>query len=626
MTKQFPIKVGPAKDYSDVLHRPDETPELTPDLEEKINKLIEFFGQSGIQYNKFKPEKLKENKKAYPNYDQYMYIPGQHNIAKWMDAVKKIYEMEVNKQPRIQSIHAVTAGWKPMETYDFLNWLRYYEEGNHLKYKMAQLWYENGAPGYFLHVKPDKPKEDENTSGDQIDFARDSAIANNEKRQVIEKQRNKIIGRLDSAEKLLRSVDGHTFAGDELEALMDAVFQLKKKIQLVNKMSTSTRLYDDMIVREANILHRSGFVKASEWLYNQAQANNPPPKHIGTKGPVKKLPPAQPPESPSAPLHPGAPGGLPSMGPGMSQNAPAPTGVPEAGPNDNSPTNLQGASPSDVPTSGEIPSSPIPQEEPVPEGISDFLDRMNGNETDDLEVNDIEDDLFVEAQALDPITTNPAPASRKAPDTPPTQSPRVSETIKDEPDEPANELEVSENDAPATNPEATTDTSVFDAKIDAAFADVTIADIVDKLENIANIFRTRELARQLTVVDFMLDALNMSSLFPSLSEAINKNLDANQYCLTRLEDILSRLRGAMPTKDVDIQGQPNIQKPEVAAIKSKLETDLAKEKQRKKQRKEQADSELTEPGKETPNVEIDEDLGGTPKPAVPAKPAPLPIG
>jgi hypothetical protein len=202
----------------------------------------------------------------------------------------------------------------------------------------------------------------------------------------------------------------------------------------------------------------------------------------------------------------------------------------------------------------------------------------------------------------------------------------VSETIKDEPDEPANELEVSENDAPATNPEATTDTSVFDAKIDAAFADVTIADIVDKLENIANIFRTRELARQLTVVDFMLNALNMSSLFPSLSEAINKNLDANQYCLTRLEDILSRLRGAIPTKDVDIQGQPNIQKPETTAIKNKLETDLAKEKQRKKQRKEQADSELTEPGKETPNVEIDEDLGGTPKPAVPAKPAPLPIG
>src|SRR5208282_6852066 len=92
------------------------------------------------------------------------------------------------------------------------------------------------------------------------------------KKRIIEKQRQKIIGRLDSAEKLLRSPEGQDFAGTELENLMEAIYSLKKKVQLVNKLSTSTRLYEDMIVREANVLSRRGFVKAANMLYSVAQS------------------------------------------------------------------------------------------------------------------------------------------------------------------------------------------------------------------------------------------------------------------------------------------------------------------------------------------------------------------
>ena len=92
-----------------------------------------------------------------------------------------------------------------------------------------------------------------------------------EKRNTIEKQRAKIIGRLDSAEKLLRSPEGQQFAGHELEQLMEAIYTLKKKVQLVNKLSISTRLYEDMIVREANVLGRKGFTKAANMLYSVAQ-------------------------------------------------------------------------------------------------------------------------------------------------------------------------------------------------------------------------------------------------------------------------------------------------------------------------------------------------------------------
>jgi len=169
-------------------------PDLTPEAMERLDKIIKLFESYGLS------TKNADDKRAYPNYDQYMNIPNQHNMEKWINAVKTIYSLEKNGINRIQCIHQATSGWKITEISDFLNWLRFYEQGAHLKYKMAQLWYENGAPGYFLQIKPDPVKETPTQITDQdIDFAREEASSNAEKRQIIEKQRSKIIGRLDSA-------------------------------------------------------------------------------------------------------------------------------------------------------------------------------------------------------------------------------------------------------------------------------------------------------------------------------------------------------------------------------------------------------------------------------------------
>lgn len=200
---------------------------------------------------------------AYPNHDQYMDIPGKRDTEKWLNAVRAIHNIESSGNNRIAAIKQVTNGWEVVEILDFLNWIKYYEEGSHLKYKMANLWFDNKSPGYFLHVK----KPDENNVESPAVFQEDLAS----KKDIIEKQRAKIIGRLDSAEKLLRTRDGQLFAGKELESLMEAIYQLKKKIQLINKMSTATKLYADMIVKDANILNRKGFSKASNVLYTIAQ-------------------------------------------------------------------------------------------------------------------------------------------------------------------------------------------------------------------------------------------------------------------------------------------------------------------------------------------------------------------
>lgn len=593
---------------SELIQQPYPEGEASP-LKKKIDDLLKFFNETGIHYEKFEsvpnwtpPDDDKDLKReAYPNYDQYMHVPGQRDTQKWLQAVKDIYYKERNGANRVQSIRQVTSGWNLMETYDFLNWLRFYEEGAHLKYpneqvKTAQVWYENGSPGYFLHIKKDPPApETPLVGGRDIDEARDSAhseLSNAEKKHIIEKQRSKIIGRLDSAEKLLRSPDGQMFAGKELEALMEAIYNLKKKIQLVNKLSSSTRLYEDMIIREGNVLSKRGFRKAAASLYSLAD------------GPASNDAAATVPASPAPPEEgSGAAGGLPSMGPGMPQNPP-----------DSAPNNPI------MPQSA--PLAPAPTTAPQSKGIANFLKNLDTAKVttqDDLEVNDTvevnesDDELLVtEAQAVPELAPDTAPEAGPTPAPAPPKEDAA--------------LEVAEKEDESGLPQ---DTSAkdFDNMIDAAFANLTVDDVVAKLEDLAKIFKTREVPRQLAIVDMMLDSLGLASYFPSLSEATNKALESNNYISTRIEDILSRLRGATHTKEIDLRGDEKETNPAVQHVKQNLSDAAEKEKARKEMRKQQENMELEGPAKETPEVEIEEDLGGkaptAPKAAPAVAPAPV---
>ena len=593
-SKNINVWETPAEDYEHIsndsvyetLDAP-EGPTAQQELESKIEKLMQFFNETGIKYDKYNPDDIPklnlDKKEAYPNYEHYMNVPGQHDTQKWLQAVKAVYHKERDGLPRINAIRAAVAGWNLMEVHDFLNWLKYYEEGAHLKYKFAQLWYENGEPGYFLHIKKDPEKAPEHpVAGKDIDFARDSAAAEmptSEKKSIIEKQRHKIIGRLDSAEKLLRSEDGQMFAGKELESLMEAIYNLKKKVSLVNKLSTSTKLYEDMIIREANSLNKRGFVKASEVLYLVAQdAGSPAAKKTDKSPPV--TPPAPPMDAS------GDPGGLPSVGPGMPQTPP------DSAPNETPPKAIEKFL-------ENLDTGKITTNE----------DKNDISDSDDLEVND--ELLVTEAQEVPP----PAPP---APPAPPKEKLREAPAGKTDPvtDKP---LEVSEKDAKNETPSASKD---FDNMIDAAFSSLTINDVVAKLEDLAKIFKTREVPRQLSIVDMMLDSLNLASFFPSLSEATNKALESNNYISTRVEDIISKLRGAMETKDIDLKGNEQEVNPAVQGIKDRLQQGDDKEKARKEQRKAQQNSELDNANKETPEIEIDEDLGGEPG-APKAPPAPV---
>jgi len=619
MTKpKSPMYSDLVQPYSDEELESDEAKERAQQIMKALERLGIPYEQIERVYRSFLPEKYSPEKAAYPNYDQYISMPGQHNMEKWLATVKQLYIMEKNGIDRVTAIRRATNGWKTMETFDFLNWLRFYQEGAHMKYKYAQLWYENGQPGYFLNIKPDEaPAAAPHTDGNALMELQHSVEELEERKKTIEKQRQKIIGRLDSAEKLLRSPEGQMFAGKEMEALMEAIFSLKKKVQLVNKLSSSIRLYEDMIVREGNVMRRHGFFKAAEVLYSLAQS--PGQAAEGAKGAPSggnTPPPPAPPPEPTTPQ--GAPGGLPSAGPGMPAGNPS-TVSPPSPPNENRPS----------------PSATTNK------GMGDFLKAMEtsgltvskddkSKNDDNLEVEDtleVEDDTLMVSEAQEvPMTTNPAPARGKpvAPPAPEAPAPDAPPG----PDAPATEepLEVTEDDIPKGDggAQSAQQAAQFDAKVDTLFANLTVADVVAKLEDLAKIFKVREVPRQLAIVDMMLDSLGLASYFPSLSEAQNKALESNNYISTRVEDILSKLRGAISTKDIDLKGGPQADNPEVAGIKGKLEQDAAKEKQRKEMRKQQENAELEGgPGaaKETPEVEMGADLGAPPAPPPAAPPA-----
>ncbi len=166
----------------------------------------------------------------------------------------------------------------------------------------------------------------------------------------------------------------------------------------------------------------------------------------------------------------------------------------------------------------------------------------------------------------------------------------------------ADDLLVTENDLVATaqavdpaapKPVITTPTPEHFAgdEVELALKNVTIETVIEKLEALAKVYGNRELARQLNIVDLMLGRLGLATFFPNLAEAMRSALDSNQYVLTRVEEIISKLKSSTEgTGQQQINLVPSgpgkdAYGPDIMGIKSKLETDKEKDKARKEKRK-----------------------------------------
>lgn len=574
-----------SKLYTDKKKTPDfdsivDELDLDPKIKEKLKKNKKFFEDWGVSIDSI------DEKKAYFN-DDYMKIPGQSDTAKWMKAAEKITQLKNSGMSFDKAVNETIQAWSEIESYDFKNWYKYYLQGNHLKYKQAQIWFKptsvlNQASNTDkldiddLIPNPTEPVEVVPTVDDSV---------------MIKDIQTKVLARLNAAEKLLSSNYGIQFAGNQLDELLNSIHTLKRQVLGLAKKSKATKIYEDLIIREGNKLHFGGFIKQAEFLYKIAGevAQTVPP-----------TPPQTVPVSPTLTSNPDASGDTDTASP----EAPVSTEGQEAAIEIEDqapppPTQIVG-NPGALPLGNPDEGNVSPSIDSLSEGMKGFLSNMEPkveDKEDELEIMDA-DDLVVEAQVQEVTPAEPI-------------------GVNDE------ELENNQS------------LSGFDSQMDQLFSNVTVQDIIQKLEDLAKVCKVREIPRQLSLIDMMLNALNMSPLFPSLSEATNKALESNNYISSRIEEILSKLRGTLDTNKIDLTNQNQIapKDPNAAGVRDKLEQENLKTKERKEFKKRLENESLDQTAKQTqelaqPEIEVQDDLS-QPEVQAPiempeATPAPVP--
>src|SRR5258708_12964151 len=75
----------------------------------------------------------------------------KYGNKKWLGAMKGIYVKLNLGTSKNAATDQITKEWDPVEKREFLNWLKYYESGDYIKYKKAQhSYYVNDDINYFL--------------------------------------------------------------------------------------------------------------------------------------------------------------------------------------------------------------------------------------------------------------------------------------------------------------------------------------------------------------------------------------------------------------------------------------------------------------------------------------------
>lgn len=479
------------------------------------------------------------DKNAYPQDEYGLYIDSPRNVNKWMQSMRDTYAQAQSGLGWENAFDNVTADWDDMEKQDFKRWLSFYQQDAHNKYKTAQFapsHIENG--GSFIpnvdHLRSALP----NRVPDMSPFVVHQDVNNVQERQLqkehIEKKIQSLIGRLNSAEKIATNPQVQVALKKclqmSVEEWVSMLQKLKREIQLAPMRVSTSSLIEDIIYKNANQIYSSGNRPAAVMLLKVAQG-----------------------------IIPMAPGAVPPMTPG------------------------------DVPMGGQ----PVGEEEvepatgTPPKAISEFLENLNGDDVsdinDDEEESEEEDDDFakitVTAQAAPPLGP---PGGDAPPDL---------EVSEDELGNPSPQPDLTqEPPAPAPMPEAappapSSSASLSGDPFDRALSDVKISDIVARLEGIASMFKNRQIARQLSIIDLMMDKTGIAPFFPTLAEAMRSALESNQYCQSRIEEILAKLRGTISTPmsqhmEGEMSGQNNEDE-----VKSQLAQQEDADKARKQRRK-----------------------------------------
>ena len=414
---------------------------------------------------------------SYPE-SYWKTIAKPHNITEWINAFQEILD-RAQTIGKNQAIKEITQNWENEDVEDFLSWMKFYEGFNHLKYKQAQQY----VPNLISTI----PGSDDPGVVHKPDPAKQLALANHKK---------KIISRLDSLEKLVRS-DDLSVTGVEISDLIKSIHDLKSKFY--NLKLASIRTYDDIVVQSSNKLLSKGFVKSANLLF-MVQAD----------------------ENVSA---------------GDLANRPT--------------ENDSNATPANNTQQGYLEAPQLPLSDVDPLDLGNAIDiGMSDDSLINLEFEIPEDKEIIKVTAQE-LSADQVPTQPVAENIAPEETVESIEPTNVEPELPEQEeislKEINEN------------SQTIDSMLENAFGNVTPEMIMKKLEEVSQIFKTKEIPRQLAIVDFMLDKLGMSTFFPQLSEASGKAIESSNYISTRIDEVLNYLRGTIKSHNINLvsgEGKP----------------------------------------------------------------------
>lgn len=524
-----------------------------------IGTLLELIEAVGLALKKMVPQNIR-SKLAYPQSANRQQLP-QYDIGRWVDATKKIYELMAKGLSSTQARESVIGKWERREQMDYEQWLKFYKEQVPEKY--SKLAFDTNEPllgglpvntlraiiptpngqGHVTKVSPGLPQHLPNDV--------------NEVRETIESQRKKLIGRLNSAEKLLSNLDGQLFAGDDQELMLKLLQDLKRRIQTANKRTIKSSLFEDHIYRTANILKVQGKDEAAGFFLKIAQ--------LGDLG--------------------------------------APISIPGVGGQD------PGAGATETPA-----DSGKGNKQETHDLLKEFFDNIKRGVDDPNDT--VEEREQIKKEKANPPIPSPAaepagPPPIVSPPTPPVNAfyNRDPERIKlgsgywlikdaqnapqpmplKPPVTPRDPVApIASKAVSAAEGDENIDDDNTDDLIEVALKNVNVNDVVNRLEMLVSIYNKRELSRQLGILDIMMDRLGIAAYFPSLGEAMSKALEANQYIGNRLGEILSRIKGSVDSPGasewIEVTETNN---PETAGLRARLEQEKQKEDQRKELRKQQ---------------------------------------
>lgn len=83
-----------------------------------------------------------------------------------------------------------------------------------------------------------------------------------------------------------------------------------------------------------------------------------------------------------------------------------------------------------------------------------------------------------------------------------------------------------------------------------------LSEIITKLQELSNELKGRDIVREIARLDFKLHDMNISALFPELSDAQGKLIDATAYASNKLDSVIPKMRSVMTRGEVPGKPQP----------------------------------------------------------------------